>query len=180
MPAKKIDLKKKSTKKKKTAKKSEAPKVASLLKTSIKWDDAYPCLLETFKFGKETFEVKKYYSSADKDIDTFLLEAIRTNQLPSFIKINFRKIKKFIEREISHRDKIYEKLDKEQVIAFQSYFKDVNYFDRDDADEYFQYELEKVYLNYLKAYLDTGLYESRARSHNRKRRTTLERYGVYG
>ena len=149
-----------------------------LLKTNIKWEDAYPCIEEVYKIGKETITVLKYHSTSDDTFEEFLFEVIRSNSFPKFIKINFTKLKKLIEKEISHRDKIYLKLSREQVIAFQSYFRDDEYFERDDNSEYFQHELEKVYFNYLKSYLETGIYESRARSHNRKRRQILTKNGI--
>lgn len=150
-----------------------------LTKTAIKWEDAYPYIEETYKFGKEVYTTTKYLSSANKaEMEDFLYKIIRSNNYPVFLKANFKKIKKLVEREISHRDKLYEKLTKEQVIAFQSYFRDDTYFERDDSDEYFQHELEKVYFDYLKAYLETGLYESRARSHNRIRRQFLQEHGI--
>lgn len=175
--AKKISISR-SKKKSKKKQKPEPPISPVLSKTLIVWDDAYPCVVEVFKYGKETFETRKYFSNSNSEIDKFLYDVIRSNCIPSFIKNNFKKIKKFIEKEIHHRDKLFEKLSKEQVSAFQSYFQDEEYFEKDETNEYFHHELEKVYFNYLKSYLDTALYESQVRSLNRKRLVILEQYGL--
>lgn len=180
MAKKRTTLKKKiKLSKKKTKRSQRDPLRAVIVKVTIKWEDAYPYLEETYKYGKEVFTATKYLSMSDEqEVENFLYEIIRSNNYPTFLKNNFKKIKKLIEKEIVHRDKLYERLSKEQIVAFQAYFKDEDYFERDEANEYFKHELEKVYFDYLKAYLETGLYESRARSRNRDRKKILAEKGL--
>lgn len=165
---------------KKSKKISSTPSENSfrLVEKTIKWEDAYPCEQETYKVGDTKVEVRKFFSLDDPELEDFLFKVIRKGSLPSFIKSNFDKLKKLIEKEIAQRDKLYENLSKEQVYAFQEYFKDQMYFERNCSDEYFSHEIEKVYYNYLRSYLDTGLYSSKVRSLNKKRKTTLKSHGI--
>jgi hypothetical protein len=146
-----------------------------------KWDESYPYLEETFKVNNETFQVAKYFSLLDKgtvEFEKFLFEVIRVSAMPNFVKNNFKKIKKLIEKEVQHRSKMLEKLSKEQKMAFTSYFQDSDYFSRSSNSEYFEHELDKVYVNYLKAYCETGIYEARARLGNKKRRDILSKHNI--
>lgn len=144
-----------------------------LLKINIKWEDAYPFLEEIYKFQGEQHILKRYFSFEDPNVTDFLYAVLRSTCLPTFMKNNLKKIKKYIEKEIEHRDKILEKLEREEVRAFETYFADPQYFERNNDENeiqsYYKHEIEKVYANYLKAYLETGLYESRVRSKNKDR-----------
>lgn len=164
--------------KKDTSTPSTAPRLIASL---IKWDNSFPCLEETYKIGTQKITTKRFYSLQSERVnheEKFLYDVIRADNLPSFIKANLRKLKKLIEKEISHRDKVYEKISKEQAIAVQSYFQDEDYFMKDVNSEYFSNELEKVYVEYLKAYLDTKFYESMTRSRNLDRRELLAAHGI--
>lgn len=173
----------KSEKSKKTKPKLVVPTTTKvpLIKSLVKWDDAYPYIEETFRSSSLTVEVAKYLSSAERtpvEFEKFLYEVVRTNNLPPFVKNNFKKLRKLIEKEIQHRDKLVEKLTKEHKTAFVSYFKDDDFFERSDRAEYFDHEMEKVYVNYLKSYCETGIYESHVRLANRKRRDILKEHGI--
>jgi hypothetical protein len=152
-----------------------------LVKIVPKWDEAYPYVEESYKIGGQVVQVPKYYSAADRnpvEFEKFLHQVVRLSSVPNFIKNNFKKIRKLVEKEIQHREKLLQKLSREQMMAFVSYFWDDKYFDRTDGGEYFEHELEKVYVAYLKGYCETGLYEARVRLGTRKRKDIMLKYGV--
>ena len=161
----------------KKAKKAKVQK-DGLISATIVWKDAYPFIEETYRVGEETIVVMKYPYLDAPDSDKFLYQVIRSSALPTFMKNNLKKIRKLLEKEIQHRDKLYEKLSKEQVKSFHTYFQDENFFDKSLEDEYFEHEIEKVFAVYVREYLSTGLYESRARLSNRKRSRTLKQHGI--
>jgi len=160
----------------KTKVKSKPPN--GLISSSIVWKDAYPLIEETYRVDDITVKTERYSLLESESHESFLYRVIRSESLPIFMKNNLKKIKKFLEKEIQHRDKLYEKLSKEQVISFQTYFEDSNFFDKSYEDEFFNQELEKVYVTYIREYLSTGLYESRARITNRRHRKLLESHGI--
>lgn len=157
------------------------PKPTPIMKSSVMWEDAYPYIEETYKINDQTIQIAKYISAVEKspsEYEKFLFDIVRSANIPTFVKNNFKKIKKNIEKEIQHRHKLAEKLTKEQKVAFFSYFRDEDYFGRTHHSEYFEHEVEKVYVDYLKSYFDTGMYESHVRLANKKRREQLKQYGI--
>lgn len=147
-----------------------------VVKSNIKWDDAYPFVVETIKTKAGDFvDVPKYYPIDDPALDRFLYEVIRSNNLPIFVKNNFKKLRKLLEKEIEHRLKLVEKLSREQSAAFCSFFSDDMYFARSSKNEYYEHELEKVFVDFLKNYCTTGSYDSRVRSAIRRRKEILEK-----
>lgn len=174
--------KKSSPKKsKKEVAKPEPMEPASLVvvKTSIEWDDSYPFLKESCKVNGRMIDVPRYISASNPDtqaeFEKFLFDVVRSNNLPNFVRNSFKKVRKMLEKEIQYRLKTAEKLNREQGEAFKSFFKDPVYFDYSLHSEYFEHEMEKVFTNYLKAYCATGMYESRVRIGNRKRKEILEK-----
>ena len=158
-----------------------AVKTTPIVKSTIVWEDAYPCIEETYRVNDELVKVEKYISAIERPLaeyEKFLFEIIRSTNVPTFVKNNFKKIKKNIEKEIQHRSKLAEKMTKEQKVAFFSYFKDEDYFNRTHHNEYFEHEVERVYVDYLKAYFDTGMYESHVRLANKVRREQLKQHGI--
>lgn len=158
---------------------SQDSKGLVVVKYEVDWDDSYPFLKETCKVNNKLVEVPKYISAQTLDtkynFEKFLFDVVRSNNLPNFVKNNFKKIRKMIEKEIQYRLKSAEKLNREQGDAFKSFFKDPTYFDYSLHSEYFEHEMEKVFTNYLVAYCSTGMYESRVRIGNRKRKEILEK-----
>lgn len=149
---------------------------SQVIKTTIKWDDTYPFILETHKLKTgDTAEVPKYLTIDDPTLDKFLYEVVRANNLPAFVKNNFKKLRKLLEKEIEHRLKLVEKLSREQSAAFCNFFSDDLYFARSSKNEYYEHELEKVFVDFLKNYCNTGSYDSRVRSATRKRKEILEK-----
>lgn len=149
---------------------------AKIINTTIHWEEAYPCLKETHKIKDKTYEIIRFLTNQiteEKAFETFLYEAIRSPTLPAFMRNNFKKIRKLIEKEIQYREKSLETLNKEQVEAFKLYFREPKYFEYYMNGEYFEHEMERVYMSYLKAYCSTGMYDSRARITNRKSRDLL-------
>ena len=153
----------------------------AIIKRTSKWDEAYPYIEETIKTDREVFTVAKYHSALDvspPELEKFLFDTLRVSTIPNFVKSNFKKIKKLIEKEVQHRNKMHEKLSREQKSAFTSYFHDNEYFTRSMDNEYFEHELAKVYVSYLKTYCETAIYESRVRLGNKKRRDILSKYNI--
>ena len=152
-----------------------------IVKSTVVWEEAYPYIQETYRVSDELVQLEKYISAVDRlpaEYEKFLYEIIRSANIPTFVKNNFKKIKKNIEKEIHHRSKLGEKMTKEQKVAFFSYFKDEDYFNRTHHSEYFEHEVERVYVDYLKAYFDTGIYESHVRLANKKRQELLKQHGI--
>ena len=146
-----------------------------VVKTAVKWDDAYPFVLETHKNKTgSTTDVPKYFSSEENSFEKFLYEVVRANNVPPFMKNNFKKIRKLLEKEIEHRTKLVEKLSREQSAAICNFFSDNLYFARTTKSEFYEHELEKVYVDYLKNYCGTGSYDARVRIANRKRKDLLQ------
>jgi hypothetical protein len=159
-----------------TKKKANEPPIDCkpvLIKYNYKWIDIYPYVEEVYRIGTDQV-IYKYYPSIDSPIfKTLLFETLRSNLLPDFIKKNIQAIDKLIEKEIQHRDKLLEKFTKEQIAAFRSFFHDCQYFDRDQASEYYQNELELIHVEYLYSYCNTPMYESRSRIENQSREQFL-------
>ena len=149
-----------------------------LVLSKIKWSDAYPYVEETYEFCKETIVVHKFVSSESPDYEKFIFSVVRSDAIPTFVKKNLKKIRQLIEAEFQHRDKLEDKLSKEQRIAFTSFFNDRDFFDRTSKSDYFEHEIEKVYADYLRAYCTTALYESQVRNENVKRIEILNKMGI--
>jgi len=180
----KVKVSKKKIKDQKPAKvKKELPPeedrnvVPKLTGHTIHWEEAYPCLKEVYKVRDTNVDFLRFLTTQVSDeaaFEVFLYSAIRSPTLPTFMKNNFKKIRKLVEKEIQYREKSLETLNKEQAEAFKLFFREPRYFEYYINGEYFEHEMERVYMSYLKAYCTTGMYDSRARITNRKSRLLLE------
>jgi hypothetical protein len=149
-----------------------------LQSTTYKWEgQSFPFIEESYSYGNETVVVGSYISSEDAEFEKFLFAVMRESSLPKWIKNNILKIKKKIRDEIKHRSKLNEKLTKEQKEAIGLFFHDTLFFDRDDQDEYFELELDRSSMYFLRSLLMTPNYESFVRQGVRRRKATLTKYG---
>jgi hypothetical protein len=171
-------IKKTKTKRQKSNSTTSLP--SKIIKSEIHWEEAYPCFKDIYKIGTDPipFEVVRFLSPqeiGEKEFENFLFTVIRSDNLPSFMKNDFKKIRKAIEKEILAREKTLESLTKEQVDAYKFFFKEPNYFLYDVNNEYFDHEIERVCMLYLKNYCSTGLYDSRVRISNKKSAEALNK-----
>lgn len=175
----------KSTTKKRVARKApdpsspedQDPSSLRLLKSNYKWEGAYPYIVETYKHDEDTLEVYNFKSPEEEGFETFLFEVVRNSNLPTWLKTNFIKIKKRIRDEIRHRSKLGEKLPLEQQQAIAQFFNDKEFFDRDEDDEFFDFELDKAAINFLRNILSTKNYEAFVRQGLRRRKAILSKHG---
>jgi len=153
--------------------------IPRLISMQYVWEGAFPYMLETYKEGEETFQVENFLYTSDSNFEKFLYDCVRKSTLPKWLKSNFIKIKKKIKDEIKHREKLAEKLSKEQQYAISLFFSNEAYFDQDDESEFFDLELEKAAITFLRAILDTRNYETFVRQGLRKRKGILSKHGRF-
>lgn len=146
--------------------------------TSYKWEgQSFPFIEESYTYGNEIVVVNNFISSEDAEFEKFLLCVMRESSLPKWIKNNILKIKKKIRDEVKHRAKLNEKLTREQKEAIGLFFQDTHFFDRDDQDEYFELELDRSSMFFLRSLLTTPNYESFVRQGTKRRKAILIKYG---
>lgn len=146
--------------------------------TTYKWEgQSFPFIEESYLYGSESVIINNYISSEDTEFEKFLLTVMRESSLPKWIKNNVLKIKKKIRDEVKHRTKLNEKLTKEQKEAIGLFFHDSKFFDRDEQDEYFELELDRSSLFFLRSLLTTPNYESFVRQGTKRRKALLAKYG---
>lgn len=143
----------------------------------VKWDGGTPYVVETYNDGKNKFTIGKYFSKNDLDFEKFILQLIRDEDIPIWIKNNFQNLRKMLKTEIKERKRKRGKLSQEQRDAFCKFFNDDKYFEYDDEEEFYCFEEQKVFMNFIKSILDTDLYETFCRKGKKKRIEMLEKYG---